>query len=58
MLVSQEEIFGPILPLVPYDTTEEAIAYVNAHERPLALDWFGRHAKSRDKVLRQTISAL
>jgi coniferyl-aldehyde dehydrogenase len=56
MLVSQEEIFGPILPIVAYDTTEEAIAYVNAHERPLGLYWFGRDAKCRDKVLRQMIS--
>jgi coniferyl-aldehyde dehydrogenase len=56
MLVSQQEIFGPILPIVGYDTTEEAIAYVNRLERPLALCWFGRHTRSRDNVLRQTIS--
>jgi len=56
MLLSQEEIFGPILPIVAYDAVEEAIAYVNSHERPLALYWFGRHAGARDKVLRETIS--
>jgi len=56
MFVSQEEIFGPILPIVTYGAAEEAIAHVNARERPLALYWFGRDARSRDKVLRDTIS--
>lgn len=56
MLVAQEEIFGPILPIIPYDTPEEAIGYVNAHDRPLALYWFGRAARTRDKVLHETIS--
>lgn len=56
MSLSQEEIFGPILPIVAYDRAEEAIAYVNARERPLALYWFGRDTRSRDKVLRETIS--
>ncbi|MEM7543500.1 MAG: aldehyde dehydrogenase family protein, partial [Pseudomonadota bacterium] len=36
MRVMQEEIFGPILPIIPFDTTEEALAYVNQKERPLA----------------------
>jgi coniferyl-aldehyde dehydrogenase len=40
MRIMQEEIFGPILPVVPYDTIEEAIAYVNARPRPLALYYF------------------
>lgn len=53
MLVSQEEIFGPILPIVTYDSAEEATAFVNAHERPLALYWFGADASA---VLRETIS--
>ncbi len=37
MAVMQDEIFGPLLPLVPYGTLDEAIAYVNARPRPLAL---------------------
>jgi coniferyl-aldehyde dehydrogenase len=40
MRVLQEEIFGPIVPVVPYDTIDEAIAYVNARPRPLALYYF------------------
>lgn len=39
--VMREEIFGPILPVVPYDSVEDAIAFVNAGERPLGLYVFG-----------------
>jgi coniferyl-aldehyde dehydrogenase len=56
MVVMREEIFGPLLPIVPYDTLDAAIAYVNDHPRPLALYWFGRSAANRDRVLRSTIS--
>jgi coniferyl-aldehyde dehydrogenase len=56
MAVMREEIFGPVLPLVPYDSLDEAIGYVNRHPRPLALYWFGRRAAHRDRVLRATIS--
>jgi coniferyl-aldehyde dehydrogenase len=52
----QEEIFGPVLPVVSYDTLDEAIAYVNAHDRPLALYWYGRSTSNRDRVLNQTVS--
>lgn len=40
MQVMQEEIFGPLLPLVPYDTLDDAVDYVNARPRPLALYYF------------------
>jgi coniferyl-aldehyde dehydrogenase len=56
MRVMQEEIFGPLLPVVGYDTLEEAIAFINARPRPLALYWFGRDPAHRDQVLRRTIS--
>jgi aldehyde dehydrogenase (NAD+)/coniferyl-aldehyde dehydrogenase len=49
-----EEIFGPILLVVSYGTLEEAIAYVNAHARPLALYYFDRDGARIDKVLRET----
>ncbi len=40
MAMMREEIFGPILPVVTYETLDEAIAYVNARPRPLALYYF------------------
>ncbi len=51
-----EEIFGPILPVLPYDTLDQAIDYINARPRPLALYWFGRDTASRDAVLARTVS--
>ena len=51
-----EEIFGPVLPVLPYDSLSDAITYINAHPRPLALYWFGTDNASRDKVLSQTVS--
>lgn len=56
MVVMQEEIFGPILPVVPYDTLDEAIGYVNGRDRPLALYWFGADRAARNAVLERTIS--
>jgi coniferyl-aldehyde dehydrogenase len=56
MTIMQEEIFGPLLPVLPYRERREAIAYVNAHDRPLALYWFGRDRAARDEVLARTIS--
>ena len=56
MRVMSEEIFGPILPIIPYDTLGEALAYINRHERPLALYWFGQNSKARDQVLNGTIA--
>lgn len=56
MQVMQEEIFGPLLPIVPYDTLQDAIAHVNRRERPLALYWFGRDHAHRDQVLAQTVA--
>jgi coniferyl-aldehyde dehydrogenase len=56
MRVMNEEIFGPILPIVPYDTIGDALGYVNRRERPLALYWFGNDSAVREQVLAQTIS--
>jgi coniferyl-aldehyde dehydrogenase len=52
----QEEIFGPILPVLAYVTLGEAIDYINARPRPLALYWFGTDGAARDKVLASTVS--
>ena len=56
MAVMQEEIFGPILPVVTYDRLDDAIAYVNARPRPLALYFFGNDAESQARVLERTTS--
>jgi coniferyl-aldehyde dehydrogenase len=56
MMLMQEEIFGPILPIRTYETLDEAIAYVNDHPRPLALYFFDHDQKRIDKVLGETIS--
>ena len=56
MRLMQEEIFGPILPIVACEDADQAIAYVNARDKPLALYWFGRDAATRDRVLDRTFS--
>ena len=47
----QEEIFGPILPIVPYQNLDEALALVARHERPLALYLFSHQRSTRQQVL-------
>ncbi|MGE8140763.1 coniferyl aldehyde dehydrogenase [Novosphingobium sp. NPDC080210] len=56
MKVMQEEIFGPILPVMTYDSIDQAIDYVNAHDRPLGLYYFGNDKAEEEKVLSRTIS--
>jgi coniferyl-aldehyde dehydrogenase len=54
MAVMREEIFGPLLPLLPYDSLDEAIAWVAARPHPLALYLFERDRALVDKVLART----
>ena len=56
MDLMQEEIFGPVLPVLPYAHLDDAIAAINAGPRPLALYWFGRDEAARDAVLHRTVS--
>ncbi|WP_084395951.1 coniferyl aldehyde dehydrogenase [Henriciella aquimarina] len=56
MKVMQDEIFGPILPIKSYTSTQDAVGYVNAHARPLGLYYFGEDASERDYVLNNTTS--
>jgi coniferyl-aldehyde dehydrogenase len=56
MEVMKEEIFGPILPIVPYKEIDEAIAYVNKRDRPLALYYFDNKTSRIREVLRRTVS--
>ena len=54
--VMQEEIFGPILPVIGVDNDKAAIDHINKGDRPLALYWFGEDDAARDTVLSETIS--
>ena len=54
--IMQEEIFGPILPVIPYDDLDQALAEVNAGERPLGLYAFSKDPEVADHILRQTTS--
>ncbi|TPQ42366.1 coniferyl aldehyde dehydrogenase [Bradyrhizobium guangdongense] len=56
MAIMQEEIFGPVLPVMGVRDTAEAIAFINKHDRPLALYWFGKDRSARDEVLMRTVS--
>ena len=56
MKIMREEIFGPLLPVMAYRRVEDALHYINCHDRPLALYWFGEKRANRDQVLRGTIS--
>jgi coniferyl-aldehyde dehydrogenase len=56
MSIMQEEIFGPLLPVEPYASLEEAIAKVNDRPRPLALYYFDRDARRVGEVLERTVS--
>ena len=47
----QEEIFGPILPILPFDTLEEAMDFVSRRPKPLALYLFSRDKGVQKKVL-------
>ncbi len=52
----QEEIFGPILPVVAYDNVEQAIDLIRSRPHPLALYWFGNDRQAQDKVMHATLS--
>ncbi len=52
--VMQEEIFGPLLVLVPYAQVEEAVAHINARPKPLALYWFDEDEKRTQWALHHT----
>ncbi len=54
--VMREEIFGPILPVVPYDDVDGAVAMINAGERPLGLYVFGEDRAATGRVLSQVVS--
>jgi coniferyl-aldehyde dehydrogenase len=56
MRVMQEELFGPILPILPYRSLDEVCSYVNQHDRPLALYVFDDDHDRRESLLARTAS--
>lgn len=54
-VVMKEEIFGPILPIMTFSEIDEAIAYINSNEKPLAFYYFGKSKKAKE-VLSKTTS--
>lgn len=55
-LIMQEEIFGPILPIITVSDTSDAIHFVNSRPNPLALYWFGKDKNNMQRVLNETRS--
>jgi aldehyde dehydrogenase (NAD+) len=56
MEIMAEEIFGPILPILAYDSVEEVLDYIHAHPKPLALYVFGRDKTAAESVIARTTS--
>lgn len=56
MKILQEEIFAPVLPVMTYDTLDQAIEYIEARDKPLALYIFSPNQANVDKVLARTSS--
>ncbi|WP_299491681.1 aldehyde dehydrogenase [Acaryochloris sp. IP29b_bin.137] len=54
--IMQDEIFGPILPILTYNRLDDALAQVNAHPKPLALYFFSRNKQKQQQVLSTTSS--
>ncbi len=54
MAIMREEIFGPLLPLVPYDTLDDAIAHIGARAHPLSMYVFERDRALVDEILSRT----
>jgi coniferyl-aldehyde dehydrogenase len=52
--VMREEIFGPLLSVVPYDDVKDALAFINAQPRPLAMYWFDNDGKRAESALKNT----
>ena len=51
----QEEIFGPILPVMSFEQIDDVVDYINKNEKPLAFYYFGKN-KDAKKVLAKTTS--
>ena len=54
MTLMQDEIFGPILPIIQYEGLADALEFIRQRPRPLALYYFGHNKKAQHKVLAQS----
>ncbi|MGN0777042.1 MAG: aldehyde dehydrogenase [Candidatus Ventricola sp.] len=50
--IMQEEIFGPVLPVIAYDSLDEAVEFINSREHPLALYLFSEDKGTQERFLR------
>lgn len=53
-LIMQEEIFGPILPVMTFEHIDETIEYINKNEKPLAFYYFGKSRNAKDILTKTT----
>jgi len=56
MKIMQDEIFGPVLPVMTYDKLDQVVDYIEARDKPLALYMFSKSDENMDKVLKRTSS--
>lgn len=56
MAILQEEIFGPVLPVMTYDDLDEAIEYIERRDKPLALYVYSSDQDNIDRILKRTSS--
>lgn len=56
MQIMEEEIFGPILPIISFNLISEAISFINRKPKPLALYYFGEENETSEKVIQETSS--
>ncbi len=52
--IMQDEIFGPILPVMSFDTIDEPLKYINKNEKPLAFYYFGENDKAKEILSKST----
>lgn len=56
MTILQDEIFAPVIPVMTYDTLDQVIGYIEAHDKPLALYVYSNDEANVEKVLARTSS--
>jgi coniferyl-aldehyde dehydrogenase len=56
MTIAEEEVFGPVLTVYPYDAVDHVIDYVNSRPSPLAAYWYGSDSPEYREFIRRTTS--